>query len=88
MLTTGRRGLVWTWALMAAALVITLVLPDWSDDGVRRPLLLLCLPAVLGLAGAFLALRAGSLWWALSAAVLGLLLVPLLMVTLVLVSGP
>lgn len=73
---------------MTAALVVTLLLPDWSGSGSPRSLWVVALPPVLGLAGAGLAVKAGYLWWAGTSAVWGLLLVYGLFILITLISGP
>ncbi|GAA1498495.1 hypothetical protein [Paeniglutamicibacter kerguelensis] len=77
-----------TWTLMAAALAITLLLPDWAGSGSPRSPWLLASPAVLGLAGAFLAARQDSPGWMVASGVWGIALIPALIFIVTLVGGP
>lgn len=83
----GKRPMA-TWILMLLALVITLLLPDWNGTGALLPAWFMVVPVLLGLVGAWLAHRAGRLGWAIASGVLGLVLVPGLLQTITLVSGP
>lgn len=82
------RKLLATWILMALAVAITLLLPDWGGSGALLPAWFMVAPVLLGLVGAWLASRAGSLGWAIASGLLGLVLVPGLLQTVTLVSGP
>ena len=73
---------------MVLAVAITLLLPDWSGTGPLLPAWFMVAPVLLGLVGAWLASRAGSLGWAIASGLLGLVLVPGLLQTLTFVSGP
>ena len=77
-----------TWILMLSAVVITLLLPDWRGTGALLPAGFMVVPILLGLVGAWLAHRAGRLGWAIASGVLGLVLVPGLIQTITLISGP
>ncbi|GAB3537162.1 hypothetical protein GCM10027403_20480 [Arthrobacter tecti] len=77
-----------TWALMAAAVVVVLLLPDWADTGAARPIWLFALPVVLGLVGAGFALAGRHPWWGVLSAVWGFVLIQMLVVITTLVSGP
>lgn len=77
-----------TWALMAAALLVTLLLPDWSGSGIPRSLWFVALPLLLAFAGAGLAVKAGQLWWAGISAAWGLVLLNGLFVLITVISGP
>ncbi|MFL4473945.1 hypothetical protein ACIPVK_08105 [Paeniglutamicibacter sp. MACA_103] len=83
----GRKPVV-TWTLMLLAVAITLLLPDWSGTGALLPAWFMAAPMILGLVGAWLAWRAGSMGWAIASGLLGLVLVPGLLQTVTLVSGP
>ncbi|WP_104177252.1 hypothetical protein [Cryobacterium sp. Y50] len=77
-----------TWAFMLLALVVVLLMPDWSGSGTNRPLWLFGIPVVLGLVGAGFAVRARHGWWALASALWGFALIQILIVVVTLVSGP
>lgn len=77
-----------TWVLMVLALVAVLLLPDWTASGASRPIWLLALPIVLGLAGAVFALRGRHYWWALASAAWGFVLIQVLVVVITLAGGP
>ncbi len=77
-----------TWILMLIAVAITLLLPDWTGTGALPPAGFMVVPVLLGLVGAWLAHRVGRLGWAIASGILGLVLVPGLLQTITLVSGP
>lgn len=73
---------------MGMALVVILLLPDWTGTGTPRPIWLLASPMGLGIVGAVFALKQRALGWAICSAVLGLALLPLLVVIVTLIGGP
>lgn len=73
---------------MLLAVAVTLLLPDWTGTGALLPAWFILVPVVLGLVGAWLAFRSGWLGWAIASGILGLVLVPGLLQTITLVSGP
>lgn len=77
-----------TWVLMGLALGAVLLLPDWTGSGTNRPLWLLALPPVLGLAGAAFALYTRHFGWAVLSAVWGFALIQGLVMVVTLISGP
>ncbi|WP_411733616.1 hypothetical protein [Paeniglutamicibacter sp.] len=83
----GRKPVA-TWTLMLLAVAVTLLLPDWTGTGALLPAWFMAAPMLLGLVGAWLAFRFGRLGWAMASGILGLVLVPGLLQTIVLVSGP
>ncbi len=85
-LPKSRRPIA-TWALMIAALVAILLLPDWAETGELRSIWLFVVPVLLGLIGAVVALKTGHRWWAAFSAVWGFVLIQLLVVTITLISG-
>lgn len=82
------RKLLTTWILMLFTVAVTLLLPDWGGSGALLPAWFMVAPVLLGLVGAWLAWRAGSLGWAIASGLLGLVLVPGLLQTVTLISGP
>lgn len=80
---------VTTWVLMLlAAVVVLLLLPDWTGSGVLRPISLFSVPVLLGVVGAVFALKDGRPWWAVMSALWGFLLIQVLIVATTLISGP
>lgn len=73
---------------MLLALIVVLLLPDWTGSGGNRPVWLLLIPIVLGLLGAAFAVYTRNFWWALASALWGFGLVQGLIVAITLVSGP
>jgi hypothetical protein len=49
-----------TWVLMFLATVITLLLPDWTGSGALYSVWLLSVPVLLGIVGAFFALKVST----------------------------
>ncbi|MHA7268962.1 hypothetical protein [Arthrobacter sp. HLT1-20] len=77
-----------TWAFMALATVVVLLMPDWSGSGSTRPLWLFLVPIALGIAGAAFALRSRHIWWAMISGLWGFALIQGLVLLVTLVSGP
>lgn len=77
-----------TWASMLLALVVVLLMPDWTGAGGNRPVWLFLIPIFLGLLGAVFAVYTRNLWWALTSAVWGFVLIQGMVVVIMLVSGP
>ncbi len=77
-----------TWVLMILALVVILVIPDWTGSGGNRPIWIFAIPVVLGLIGAGFALYSKHIWWAVASAVWGFVLVQGLVVVVTLIVGP
>lgn len=76
------------WLTMVLSLISALLLLDWNDTGVAKPLWFFLLPSVLGLMGTGFALHARRGGWALVSGVWGVALVPALMVAVTLLYGP
>ncbi len=72
---------------MGLVLVSALALPDWSGGSVARPMWMMCLPMIFGIAGAVMAWRKNSLAGVLISAVLGFAALPVLYVVTVLLEG-
>lgn len=77
-----------TWGLMALGLVLTLLMLLVGTGGHPASPWLLAVPAVLGLAGAWLAARRERPWWMIASALWGIALVPATLVVLTLLEGP
>ena len=73
---------------MALVVLSALMLIDWTNTGVSRPLWMLFLPSAFGIAGIVFALRKNALGWALAAGVLGFAAFPTLYYMVLVVSGP
>ncbi len=84
---TARTPVI-TWVLMALALITALLLLDWNDTGIPKPLWFMLLPSLLGFAGTGFALHARKGGWALLSGVWGVAMVPALFVAVTLISGP
>ncbi len=78
---------VLTLVLMACCLITALLLVDWNGSGSARPLWLLFLPVVLGVAGAVNAVLRRKIFWAVASAALGLFIVQILVVLVTLIAG-
>lgn len=77
-----------TWTSMLLALVVVLLLPDWTGSGSNRPVWLFLVPVSLGLLGAGFAVYTRNFWWALASALWGFVLIQGLVVAMTLISGP
>ena len=77
-----------TWVLMAAALAITLLLVVSGSLGITLPPWLFAAPAVLGLAGSFLAGRNDKPGWMVVSGAWGLALIPGMIMIVTLIGGP
>lgn len=82
------RGPIATWASMLLALVVVLLMPDWTGSGGNRAVWLFLIPIFLGLLGSAFAVYTRHLWWALASALWGLVLIQGLVVAITLISGP
>lgn len=84
----ARRQPVLARLMMVLSLISALLLLDWNDTGVAKPLWFFLLPSVLGLGGTGFALRARHGGWALLSGVWGVALVPALLMVVTLFHGP
>lgn len=73
---------------MLGALIVVVLLPDWTGTGNPRPIWLFAVPVLLGLIGAGIALKDRHPWWAALSALWGFILIQVLVVTITLISGP
>ena len=73
---------------MLSAAIVVLLLPDWIDSGVLRPVWIFSMPVLLGIIGAVFALKDRCPWWAAMSALWGFLLVQVLVVATTLIGGP
>lgn len=73
---------------MLGALIVVVLLPDWTGTGNPRSIWLFAVPVLLGLIGAGIALKDRHPWWAALSALWGFILIQVLVVTITLISGP
>lgn len=77
-----------TWVLMLLAVIVVLLVPDWTGSGAPRPIWVFAVPVVLGLIGAALALRSRHPWWVVVSTLWGFVLLQVLVGVITLISGP
>ena len=83
-----REQPIGTWVLMAMGLAITLLLLAAGNAGIALSPWFLAAPAILGLAGAWLAARKDRPWWMVASGIWGIALVPATIFVVTLVAGP
>lgn len=76
------------WLSFAVSTALILMLIDWQDTGVAKPLWMFVLPTAIGIAGGIAGHRAHKELLGISAALFGLLAVPITMVAITVVYGP
>lgn len=77
-----------TWMSFPASVALTLVLIDWQDTGVAKPLWTFVLPTLSGVVGAIAGFRVQKEILGVAAGLFGVLAVPIGMIVITVLYGP